>query len=323
MKVFVTRKIPELGLTMLREKGYEVVVSNLNRPLTREELILELKKGSYDAVLSLLTETIDAEVFDAASTVKIFANYAVGFNNINVTEAKRRKIFATNTPGNLIDSVAEHTFALLLSLMRRIVEADTFVREGNYVGWDPMIFIGPELKGSTMGIIGSGHIGARIAYLAKGFDMNVIYYDVVRNEKIEKEYSAVFCKTLEEVLVQADVVTLAVPLLDSTRHLINAERLSQMKPTAYLINTARGPIIDENALVVALKNSVIQGAGIDVFEFEPKLAEGLAALSNVVLTPHIASATEKARNEMARLAAENIIEALEGPTPKNVVPGSL
>jgi glyoxylate reductase len=320
MNVFVTRRIPEIGIKMLTDKGYTVDVSPKDRPLTKKELIKFLQKKKYDAVLSLLTDPIDAEVMDAAPSVKIFANFAIGFNNIDLEAAKKRNVFVTNTPGGGADRVAEHTWALLLALSCRIVEGDTYMKKGKYNGWDPMLLHGTKLAGKTLGILGTGRIGADVAHRAKnGFGMNVAYYDVVRNEALEKDYGATFYQTVEEVLKIADVVSIHVPLLPATQHLINANRLKLMKPTAYLINTSRGPVVDENALVDALKNGVIRGAGLDVFEFEPKLAKGLAKLSNVVLTPHIASGTEEARLDMATLAAGNIIDAMEGRVPKNNV----
>jgi lactate dehydrogenase-like 2-hydroxyacid dehydrogenase len=201
-----------------------------------------------------------------------------------------------------------------------MVEADDFVRAGKYTGWAPMLLVGTDVEQKTLGLIGAGRIGERVAHHAsRGFDMPVIYYDVIRNEKIEKEYGAKYYPKVEDVLKLADVVSLHVPLLDSTRHLINDARLKMMKPSAFLINTARGPVVDEKALVKALQRGTIRGAGLDVFEFEPKLAEGLAELPNVILTPHIASARESARNEMAKVAAENVIEFLEKGTVKNVV----
>lgn len=318
--IFVTRRIPELGIKMLTDKGYTVDVSPENRPLTKNELMDFLTKKQYDAVLSLLTDPIDAEVMDSAPAVKIYANYAIGYNNINLEEAKKRNIFVSNTPGGGADRVAEHTWALILALSCRIVEGDRYVKEGKYNGWDPMLLHGTKLAGKTLGIIGTGKIGADVAHRAKnGFEMNVVYYDVKRNEQLEKDFGAVFYPTVEEVLKIADVVSLHVPLLDSTHHLINADRLKLMKPTAYLINTSRGPVVDENALVSALQAGTICGAGLDVFEFEPELAKGLAGLSNVVLTPHIASGTEEARHDMAVLSASNIIDVLEGGKPRNSV----
>ncbi len=319
-KVFVTRKILDKGIDMLRAKGYEVDVSTKDRPLEQKEIIKALSKKPYDAVLSLLTDKIDAKVFDAAPTVKIFANYAIGFNNFDVAEAKKRGIMLTNTPGGGADRVAEHTWALILGLTCRAVEGDLYIKKGKYNGWDPMLLHGTKVAGKTLGIVGTGRIGADVAHKAKnGFGMNVVYYDVVRNEKLEQETGATFYSTVDEVLKIADVVSLHVPLLDSTRHLINEARLRMMKPTAYLINTARGPIVDEAALVYALQKGIIRGAGLDVFEFEPKLVHGLTKLPNVILTPHIASATEEARLDMAELSASNIIDFLETGKAKNPV----
>jgi len=319
-KIFVTRRIPEVGITMLTRAGYEVDISIHNRPLTEAELITSLKTKPYDGVLTLLTDSINANIFDAVPTAKIFANYAVGFNNIDVAEAKKRGITITNTPGGLTESVAEHTFALILALTCRIVEGDKFVREGKYTGWDPMLLLGTDLIGKTLGVLGTGRIGADVVHKAvRGFGMKAIYYDVVRNENLEKEYSATFKQTPEEVLKEADIVSVHVPLMPETKHLINAKRLALMKKTSYLVNTSRGPVVDEVALTSALKAGTIAGAGLDVFENEPNVAPGLAELSNVILTPHIASATIAARNEMAKMAADNIIAFLEGKIPPNVV----
>ncbi len=319
MKVYITRKIPDTGITLLQQNGFDIVVSPHDRPLTKQELIEALKADSYDALVSLLTDTIDNDIFEAAPNLKIVANYAVGFNNINLEEAKKRNIFVSNTPGVLTNSVAEFSFALLLALARQIIPADTFMRSGKYQGWDPDLFIGYELHNQTMGIVGAGRIGAQIAKYARGFDMNVIYYDVSRNDVLEKQYGATYFADIADVLKQSDVVNICVPLIDSTHHLINKERLELMKSSAFLINTSRGPVIDEVALVEALQKNSIAGAGLDVYEFEPKLSEGLQKLSNVILAPHIASATEFARNEMARVAALNVIDALLGRIPQNSV----
>ena len=318
-QIYVKRKVKENGIKMLLEKGYQVDINPHDAVLTRKELLQALSAKPYDAVLCLLTDTIDKKVFDAVPSAKIFANYAVGFNNINLEHAKKRNVTITNTPGALTDSVAEHTFALIMAIACRIVEGDTYLRKGKYKGWDPLLLLGTDLKGKTLGILGAGRIGARVAHIARGFDMNIVYYDVARNEAFEKEVNATFYQTVEEVLKIADVVSIHVPLLDSTHHLINKERLEMMKKSAYLVNTSRGPVIDEKALVEALTNGTIRGAGLDVFENEPKLALGLKKLGNVVITPHIASATDFARGEMSRLAAQNIIDFLEGRTPQNLV----
>jgi glyoxylate reductase len=320
-KIFVTRAIPQAGINKLKEKDYEVVISPYDRILSKEELISALKNGGYGAVLCLLTDKIDGDVLDAAGPqVKIFANYAVGFDNIDLKAAKERGIMITNTPGVLTNAVAEHTFALMLAISRRIVEADKFTRAGKYSGWAPMLFLGNDLSGKIVGVVGLGRIGSLVVHHAvRGFGAKAIYNDISRNEEFEREYGAVYKEKLEDLLAEADYISIHVPLLESTRHLINADRLKIMKPTAYLINTSRGPIIDEKALTDALKNKTIRGAAIDVFENEPNLAPGLAELDNVILTPHIASATQETRSAMAELAADNIIAVFAGRQPPNLV----
>jgi len=319
-KVFITRKIPDIGIKMLENRGYELDISPHDRPLTKDELISFLKAKPYDAVLTLLTDKIDADIFNACPTAKIFANYAIGFNNFDVKEAQKRGIFLTNTPGGGADRVAEHAWGLILALSCRIVEGDEFVRAGKYNGWDPMIFHGTKMSGKTMGLIGAGRIGTEVARIAsRGFGMRVVYHDIKRNEKIESIHGASFWPTVEDVLKQADVVSIHVPLDETTHHLINASHLKLMKPTAFLINTSRGPVVDEAALVQALKDKVIAGVGLDVLENEPTPAAGLLDFGNAIITPHIASATEEARQDMAILSTKNIIETLEGGKPSNMV----
>ncbi len=310
-KVFVTRQIPEAGINLLKEKGYEVEVSDFDGVLPREQLLEKIK--GMDAILSLLTDKVNAEFFDAAGLqLKIIANYAVGYDNIDVPEAKKRGIIVTNTPDVLTESVAEHAIALMFALAHRIVEADQFMRAGKYIGWAPMLFLGNDLAGKTLGLVGLGRIGAAVARrLEKGFDMKIMYFDVNRNEDLEKEYGLMYAD-LQTVLRKADFVSIHVPLLPATKHLIREEQLKMMKKGAYLVNTSRGPVVDEKALVEALKNGIIKGAGLDVYEEEPKMAPGLAELNNVVITPHTASATEETRGAMSELAAKNIIEVLEG-----------
>ena len=316
-KIFVTRQIPEAGIKLLQEKGYEVEVFSRDEVIPREELLASVK--GRDAVLCLLTDKMNAEVFEAAGPqLKVVANYAVGFDNINLEDAKKHNVFATNTPDVLTETVAEHAFGLILSIAQRITEGDRFTRAGKYKGWAPMLMLGNDVSHKTLGVLGLGRIGSRVAHHgARGFDMNVIYYDVKRNEAFEKEYGAEFVADPEELLKRADFISVHVPLLPTTKHLINVERLKMMKPTAYLVNTSRGPVIDEAALADALKNKVIRGAGLDVFENEPQLAPGLAELENVILTPHAASATEETRAKMSEVAALNIIDALEGGRPRN------
>lgn len=318
--IYVTRRIPQIGIDMLIEKGFTVAVSEVDRVLGKEELLEMLRVHNPDAVLCLLTDTINGASFDAAPNAKIFANYAVGFNNIDVPEAKKRGITITNTPGALTNTVAEHAMALILACTTRTAEGDRFTRAGKYQGWGPMMMLGMDLAGKTLGVLGAGRIGSRLAHHAKhGFDMDVIYYDVKQNPDFEKETGARFCATVDEVLKDADVVSVHVPLLDSTKHLINAERLAMMKKTAYLINTSRGPVVDEAALVTALKAGTIAGAGLDVYESEPALAPGLAECENAVITPHIASASVPTRDGMAVLAAQNLIAFFDGKTPPNIV----
>jgi len=317
-KVFVTRKIPEDGLKLLEGK-VELEVWEEDRVIPRE-VLLEKVKG-VEAILSLLTDKIDGAVMDAAGPqLKIVSNYAVGYDNIEVPAATQRKIYVSNTPGVLTEAVAEHTFALLMAAARRIPESDQFTRQGKYKGWEPMLLLGTELKDKILGVVGLGRIGSRVAEMAnKGMGMKVIYHDPKQDAEFEKEYRAAYKSNLDDLLKEADFVSIHVPLLPTTRHLINADKLKLMKPTAYLINTSRGPIVDEAALVEALKVSTIKGAALDVFENEPNLAPGLAELSNAVLTPHTASATIEARSAMAVLAAQAVLDVLAGKPPVNLV----
>ena len=319
-KIFITRKIPEIGINMLKEKDYEVDICPVEKVPSQSKLMGHLKEKPYDAIISLLTDKIDASIFRAAPNAKIVANYATGYNNIDLKDAKKRGIVVTNTPGVSSLAVAEHTMVLMLALTTRLIEGDKFVVAGKFKGWAPDNFIGTDLSGKTVGIVGVGNIGGRVAYMAHhGFGSKIIYTDVVQNTKIESDCGAQRFSDLNELLKVADIVSLHVPLLESTHHLINESHLKLMKPTAFLINTSRGPVVDEAALVRALESKTIAGAGLDVFEFEPKLAKGLRKLPNVVLTPHIASARESARRDMAVLVAQDIIDFFEGREPKNKV----
>lgn len=319
MKIFVTRNIPVAGIEKLKASGYEVIISDKNDALTQGELIEQLKTLNPDAVLCLLTDKIDAAVFDAAPNAKIFANYAVGFDNIDLAEAKKRGVAITNTPGVLTEAVAEHAAALILAIGRRIVEADDFLRNDKYKGWDPMLLLGIELKGKTLGIVGCGRIGQRLAEIMKnGFGMKIIYNDQNRNESLETELAAEFHE-IDSLLKEADVVSIHLPATEETAHLFNKDNLAKMKSSALLINTARGSIIDEAALVEALNKKTIASAALDVFEDETSVNRDLASLTNVVLTPHIASATLEAREQMSIIAADNIISVLNNQPPQNPV----
>lgn len=314
-KVFITRQIPDVGPNFLREAGYEVEVAPQDAVISREAL-LEGVKG-VDALLPLLTDKIDAEVMDAAGKqLKIIANYAVGVDNIDLKAAADRGIVVTNTPEVLSETVAEHAFALMLALAHRIPESDRFTRAGKYKGWEPMLLLGRDLSHKTLGIVGLGRIGTLVAqHAVKGFEMRALYFDVKRNEEFEKEFGAEFRENADDIFREADFVTIHVPLLPTTRHLVNAQRLGLMKKSAYLVNTSRGPVVDEQALVEALRNGTIAGAALDVFENEPALAPGLDDLDNIILTPHTASATIETRGKMAELAAQNIIAVLNGKRP--------
>lgn len=314
--VYVTRMIPEENIEELR-KHFDVEVNRDDRALSKEELKEKLK--GKDGVVSLLTDTIDGEVFDAAgSQLKIVANYAVGFNNFDLAAATERGVILTNTPGVLDEATATLTFTLLLSMARRIPEADKFLRDGKWKGWAPMFFIGLDVGSKTLGVAGLGRIGKNVACKAKGFDMKIIYTDVCRNEEFEKQVGAAFVDK-ETLLKESDFLTLHVPLVPETHHYIGEKELKMMKKTAVLINASRGPVVDEAALVRALKEKEIWGAGLDVFEDEPMIAPGLSDLDNVVIVPHIASATMDTRLKMGAIAVGNIIKVLGGQLPDTCV----
>lgn len=319
MKVFVTRKIPQIGIDMLKQAGFEVKTSPLDRPLTKEELKQEVV--GVDAILSELTDKIDSEIIDAGlPTLKIIANYAVGFDNVDVNYANSHNVLVTNTPDILTGSVADHAFGLMLAAGRRIAESDRFSRAGKYTGWQPFLLLGQDVYGKTLGIVGLGRIGTALAQrAAKGFAMKVIYFDQGKsNEELNKEIGS-RAVSMEELLKTSDFISLHVPLTPQTKHLISTKELEMMKKTAVLVNTSRGPVVDEQALIDALKKGDIFAAGIDVWENEPNLTPGLADLENIVITPHIASATIETRDNMSRVAAENIIAALKGQVPPNLV----
>ncbi len=311
-KIFITRKLPEEGLKLLEK--HEIEIYEGDAPPTKEEIIEGLK--GKDALICLLTDKIDADVMDSSPNLKIIANYAVGFDNIDLKEATKRGIIVTNTPGVLTETVADLTWALIMAIARRIVEGDKFMRQGKFKGWAPLLLLGSDLYGKTLGIIGAGRIGTAVAKRASGFNMKILYYSRKRNEKMEKEYNAKFVD-LETLLKESDFVSLHVPLTRETYHLIGKEELKLMKPTAYLINTARGKCIDEEALVEALKKGWIKGAALDVFENEPEVHPELKKLENVVLTPHIGSASYETRAKMAEIVAKNVLAALKGELPPN------
>ncbi len=319
-KIYITRKIPEVGIKMLKKNGFDIDIYKEEKPPAYSKIVSVLKNKKYDGVVCLLTDKIDKKIFEISPQTKIFANYAVGYNNIDIVEAKNRNIVVTNAPGSLDGAVAEHALALLLSLTTRTVEGDKYLRSGKWTGWGPMQLLGESLFGKTIGIVGAGHIGYGFAELLyKAFNSKILYFSSKKNEKFEMNFKGEQCTTLEDLLKKSDVVSIHVPLGPTTHHLINAKNIKLMKKNAVIINTSRGAVIDEKALVNALKNKKIAGAGLDVFEFEPKITPGLTKLSNVVLTPHIGSAEKNARDEMSVIAAQNIIDFFAGKTPNNKV----
>ncbi|HHW02634.1 MAG TPA: D-glycerate dehydrogenase [Thermoanaerobacterales bacterium] len=315
-KVYVTKLIPEEGLNIINEVA-DTKVWKGEAPPPREVLLEEVQ--GVDGLVSLLTDKIDAELMEKAKNLKIVSNYAVGFDNIDIKEATRRGIMITNTPGVLTETTADLAFALIMATARRLVEADKYVRAGRWKTWGPMLMLGQDLYGATLGLIGLGRIGYAVAKRAKGFDMNVIYYSNHRKEEAEKELG-IKCVDLEQLLRESDFVSLHVPLTPETKHLINKNTLSLMKKTAILINTSRGPVVDEHALYEALVNKKIYAAGLDVMDPEPPSSDNpLLKLDNVIVLPHIGSASIKTRTKMAIMAAENLVVGLKGEIPRNLV----
>jgi glyoxylate reductase len=316
LKVFITYKIPDEGLKLLND--FNLDINYGPGFLTRSELIRKFEDA--DAAVTMLSDRIDREVFENAKKLKIIANYAVGYNNIDIETAKSRGIFVTNTPGILTEATADLTFALLLSLSRRIVEADSFVREGKFDGWKPELFLGTQVHGKTIGIVGMGRIGQAVAKRACGFSMKVLYHNRRRLDKdIEKKFDAHYVD-LADLMKNSDFISIHTPLTNETRHMINKEMLDLMKPASYILNMARGPIIDEKYLVGLLVNNKIAGAGFDVYENEPEVPTELMKLKNVVLLPHIGTASKETRSAMAVMACKNILEVLSGKLPDNLVP---
>jgi glyoxylate reductase len=325
-KLFATRTLPDNALAQLKKnKKIDLDVYEQDKKIPRGTLLRRVK--GVDILLSLLTEKIDAEVMDKAGPqLKLIANYAVGFNNIDLKAAAERGIVVTNAPHpNISESVAEHTIALIFALSRRIVESDKFTRAGKYKNWDPNLLLGTDLYGKTIGIIGAGAIGSAVVHrMHDGFKMKVLYHDIAKQPKLEKETGAKYA-SINQLLKQSDIVTLHVPLLPSTHHLISTKELALMKKTALLINTARGPVVDEKALLKALIKGKIAGAGLDVFECEPLIDCDptdhleLRLMDSVVMTPHVGSATIETRHAMNAVVLKNISQFISGKTPQNKV----
>jgi glyoxylate reductase len=312
MKVFITAIIPEVATKILEENGIEVIQNKSYLPIDKKKFLNRAK--DCDGILCLLSNKIDKEIIDGLPKVKVIANYAVGFNNIDVDYATQKKIWVTNTPDVLTNATADLAFALLLACARRIVEADEFTRKGKFKIWQSDLMLGKELNDHTVGIIGAGRIGQAFGRRSKGFGMKILYFDKKRIPEFEKETGAKF-STLKQLLKKSDFISIHTPLTKETYHLIDKKEFEIMKDGAILINTARGEIINEKELVNALKSGKLFSAGLDVYEFEPKITKDLLKMKNVVLLPHIGSATFETRTKMAELAAKNIVNVLRGKKP--------
>lgn len=315
-KVFVSRMIPPEGLDIVLA-ACEAEVNRADTPLSQEELRNNVR--DKDGLLCLLTDEIDATILAASPQLKVVANVAVGFDNIDVPAATARKIMVTNTPGVLDNTTADFAWCLLLASARRLVEADRFTRAGKYTGWGIMLLCGEDVHEKTLGICGLGRIGRGVARRAKGFDMKILYTDALRAPaEVERELGVQYVDK-ETLFKEADFVTIHVPLLPETQHYVSVKELKLMKNTAHLVNASRGPVVDEAALLQALRERWIAGAGLDVYEYEPKLTPGLTELDNVTLAPHVASASVETRTKMAVMAATNLVDALQGRRPVNLV----
>jgi glyoxylate reductase len=316
-KILIANVLPDEARRLI-PPAWDVDYNPGDEPMPRTELIRRLR--DCHGLICHIISTVDEDVLAAAPNLRVVANVAVGYNNIDVAAARRRGVVVTNTPDVLTETTADFTWALLMAVARRVVEADHYVRSGQWRAWKWDLLWGHDVHGKTLGILGFGRIGRAVARRARGFAMRVLYHDTVRPEPaVEQELGAAFVAR-ETLLREADFVTVHTPLLPETRHLIDEAALRAMKPTAILINAARGPIVDEAALVRALREGWIAGAGLDVFEEEPKIHPGLLPLTNVVLAPHIASASHDTRLAMALLAVRNCVAVLQGQPPLTPVP---
>ncbi len=315
-KVLVTRQLlPEVHVFL--DRFLEVETGVTGRDLPHAELLQKVKEKA--GLLSLLVDDVDQEVMEAAPGLKIVANCAVGYNNIDITYARRKGILVTNTPGVLTETTADLTWALILAVARRIPEAERFTREGKFSGWELDLMLGQEITEKCLGIIGMGRIGKAVALRAQAFRMNTLYFDHHRlSPEEEKHYAAAYAPFLQ-ILSQADILTLHTTLTEETQRLIGRKELEAMKTSAVLVNVSRGPVVDENALAEALEKGIIWGAGLDVYEREPAIESRLLDLGNVVLLPHIGSASYDTRLKMAMTAAHNLVAGLTGKTPPNLV----
>lgn len=314
-KVYITSNIPDVADEML-SKYFEVKKDRSNNPLSKDKLIAI--GNEYDAILTALADPLEREVLEKSKKCQIFANYAVGYNNVDVDYAKAHNIIVTNTPGVLSDTTAETAWALLFAVSRRVIEADRYARSGQWNSFSPKLLLGKDIHNKTLGIIGAGRIGHRFAEKSRGFHMKIIYHNRNRDLSFEKSFNAQY-KSLENLLKESDIVSIHVPLTEETKYMITKDELELMKEDAILINTSRGKVIKEEDLAEILIAKKIYGAGLDVFENEPTINEKLLGLDNVVLFPHIGSASQETRAKMAEIAAKNIIKVLNGKEPLNLI----
>ena len=316
-RIVVTRPVTEEALSLLRPRA-ELTIGPADPPLPTRDEVREMVRDA-DVVYTLPANPLDAEAIGGAQKLRMIATMGTGFDNIDIAAAKKRGIPVTYAPGILDETTADGAFGLLIAAARRFGEAERVLRAGEWKGWGPGQFLGQDVHHATLGIVGMGRIGRQIARRASGFEMRVIYYDERRNDQAERELSVVYVP-LDRLLAESDIISVHVPLMPSTRHLIDAEALRKMKPSAVLINTSRGPVVDERALAEALRDGVIAAAGLDVYEREPRVEPLLLELENVVLLPHIASASERTRTRMAVRAAQNILAFLDGKPLLDPVP---
>jgi glyoxylate reductase len=318
MKLLITREIPQAGINILKKYPQIELDYRTGKPLTPKELIEAIK--DVDAIIPVIPDRVPEELIKAGKNLKVISTYSVGYDHIDTVTATKEKVYVANTPGDLTESVAEFAMALLMTLSKRVSEADKFCKDSRYKYWEPMEFIGPKLKGKTLGIVGFGRIGQQFARMAKyGFEMNILYTDPLQHFEAENLLDAKKVE-LDTLLENSDIISLHCNLVEQTHHLIGEQQFRKMKPSAYLINTSRGPIINEKNLVQALEENWIAGAALDVFEDEPTINNKLKTMDNVVITPHIASATWEARIQMATMAVTNVIDVLIDKTPpKNLV----
>ncbi|BBD89313.1 2-hydroxyacid dehydrogenase family protein [Staphylococcus caprae] len=314
-KVYIAGAIPEVGLNLLKEH-FEVEMYDGDGIIDKETLKEGVKDAS--ALVSLLSTNVDKEVIDSGKNLKIITNYGAGFNNVDIDYAREKNIDVTNTPKASTNATADLTIGLILSVARRIVEGDELSRTQGFDGWAPLFFRGREVSGKTIGIIGLGEIGGAVAKRARAFDMDVLYTGPHRKEEKEREIGAKYVD-LDTLLENADFITINAAYNPDLHHLIDTAQFKQMKSTAYLINVGRGPIVNEQALVQALENKEIEGAALDVYEFEPEITDELKSFKNIVLTPHIGNATFEARDFMAKIVANDTIKKLSGEEPQFVV----